>query len=539
METQDKRLRVTISEQELLCKNGCGFYGTPQWNGLCSKCWRLYNASQKRAIDYNKNRSLLSSNDRSDEQRSPDSRGLRFKSILKKSPSMFSPSTSENVHPVTHSNSVSTLQSQNTIEIPYTHAKLFNVIAEYFGQSQAKEVDRQCRLMLEKLYQNALLPLDELSDMIQNFYQAMKDRVLRMKPIKHHFDVSVFMSELEEYVCTQAYDVIFSDRSDEEIADISMQDRIRSLHWVTSGFLETALDFSILSVHEAVDDAITFIIELNQYHSAQEKLRCLVSCSKSIFEALKHSRNGAPASADEFLPALIYVILRSNPPLILSNMKFISRFALQHRIMLGESGYYFTNLSCALQFIQDMNADSLQMDKEQFEAYTSGKLAVPIQSRECERNWAIKTIENGLHQLDALVEQQQQLDDRITAFSQEMEAMCDSYSEEVKRFLDCHPRAELRSFCQALHGIEVPEEPPVPAVINETSTDEPLVDNTVVVPPASSTAPTPNEPALTVCPSPDDLLDQLEQDDTKESFAQLTIAETTTTAKLEEALQQQ
>lgn len=36
--------------------------------------------------------------------------------------------------------------------------------------------------------------------------------------------------------------------ADEEVADLSLQDRIRSLNWVTSGFLETNLDFSQQSV---------------------------------------------------------------------------------------------------------------------------------------------------------------------------------------------------------------------------------------------------------------------------------------------------
>lgn len=57
---EQHKLVVQIGQQDLLCRNQCGFYGNPEWGGYCSKCYRDYQHANKRSQHYNKNRSVPS-----------------------------------------------------------------------------------------------------------------------------------------------------------------------------------------------------------------------------------------------------------------------------------------------------------------------------------------------------------------------------------------------------------------------------------------------------------------------------------------------
>lgn len=107
-----------------------------------------------------------------------------------------------------------------------------------------------------------------------------------------------------------------------------------------------------------VYNSITELVAMDSFPTPQEKLDSIVRCCRSIFTLLKQT-DGGPASADEFLPALIFVVLKANPIRLHSNINYITRFSNATRLMSGEGGYYFTNLVSKMQKTASIQFNSI------------------------------------------------------------------------------------------------------------------------------------------------------------------------------------
>ncbi|KAJ9673720.1 hypothetical protein PVL29_023339 [Vitis rotundifolia] len=109
--------------------------------------------------------------------------------------------------------------------------------------------------------------------------------------------------------------------------------------------------------------------KINMYKAPRDKLVCILNCCKVINNLLLNASiasNEDPPGADEFLPVLIYVTLKANPPQLHSNLLYILRYRRQSR-MVAEAAYFFTNMLSAESFISSINAESLSMDEREFE----------------------------------------------------------------------------------------------------------------------------------------------------------------------------
>ncbi|OZJ02168.1 hypothetical protein BZG36_05238, partial [Bifiguratus adelaidae] len=166
---------------------------------------------------------------------------------------------------------------------------------------------------------------------------------------------------MEKLVMNRLYSRLFSPTTtDDRERDAILHQKIYMFKWVT----EAHLDIPVTSHNESfLKFAQTELLKINNYKAPRDKLICVLNCCKVIFGLIRHV--GGDAGADKFLPILIYVVLKANPPRLVSNVQYIQRFR-NPDVLQSEAGYYLTNLMAAISFIETLEAKNLSISEEEF-----------------------------------------------------------------------------------------------------------------------------------------------------------------------------
>ncbi|XP_061902549.1 rab5 GDP/GTP exchange factor [Entelurus aequoreus] len=481
MSQKTERRGIHVDQSELLCKKGCGYYGNAAWQGLCSKCWReeYHRVRQKQIQDDWALAEKLQREEEAAAYASSHGGPAQTQSTPPTNTSLgpFSKfeekKTNEKTRKVTtvkkfFSPSSRTAPKKESPEVKTTspsisrHARLdldSDQVSRDFGeflrslQRPGREIHKQSRSFLVSMSGKKDLNAEELSECVQDFYQNMADR------LTSHFkgsseDVEQVMDQVEKYIMSHLYKSVFCpETSDDENKDLAMQNRIRALHWVNIHMLCVPMDQEIPQVSDNVLKAITDIMEMDSKKVPRDKLACVTRCSKHIFAAIRSTKS-EPASADDFLPALIYVVLKANPPRLQSNIQYITRFCKPSRLMTGEDGYYFTNLCCAAAFIEKLDAQSLNLTPEEFQSYMSGEASPRFPDPATAIAWrhggapqdpaaspspALARLRRNLELLSDLCGRQESLTEAAVRLRAELLGWRDDVRREVQHVVEKHP----------------------------------------------------------------------------------------------------
>ncbi|KPP61486.1 rab5 GDP/GTP exchange factor-like, partial [Scleropages formosus] len=302
--SQKARRGIHVDQSDLLCKKGCGYYGNASWKGYCSKLQKEEEAALRGA----QSQPSLAHFSKFEEKKSNVT--TRKVIAVKKffSPSSHASTKKGSPEARTPSPSVTRKVSVDTDRASREFVEFLKKLPKH-----GAEIYKQSKSFAESMAGKEIMGADELTECVQDFYQNLSDRLLFTFKWSAEV-VEQVMDQVEKYVMTRLYKYTFCpETTDDEKRDLAIQARIRALHWVTVQMLCVPVDEAIPTVSE-----------------------------NRIFRAIKLTKQ-EPASADDFLPALIYVVLKAHPPRLHSNIQYITRFCNPSRLMTGEDGYYFTN----------------------------------------------------------------------------------------------------------------------------------------------------------------------------------------------------
>lgn len=168
---------------------------------------------------------------------------------------------------------------------------------------------------------------------------------------------------LEKYLMTKLFSRVFAPLPEDAVHDQKLFEKICLLQqFVRPENLDIPPKFQnetswLLAQKE--------LQKINTYKAPRDKLVSILNCSRVILNICM-ATNENPPGADEFLPVLIYVTIKANPPQLHSNLLYIQRYRHQSRLV-SEAAYFYTNLVSAESFIENIDATSLSLDEKEFE----------------------------------------------------------------------------------------------------------------------------------------------------------------------------
>ncbi|XP_029915797.1 rab5 GDP/GTP exchange factor-like [Myripristis murdjan] len=412
----DKQRGIRVSQEELLCKNACGYYGNPAWQGFCSKCWRERNrtpGAERQDISPSNDGTPLTFS--KFEEKKNMEKGRRINTMRRLFLGGPSPPKRQESSE-SHTNALKAYQGLEPGD--------FTGFLKLLRSPSSQRLQSRCTAFLNTMEAYHNLPVQKQSDLVQDFYQNTAEHFSSFSEAQ----VSQIMEHIEKLTMTRLHKWVFChDSCDDEQKDLTLQRRIRSFNWVTPQMLNVPFpDKETAVTGDPFLPAITAIIEMDAKRAPQDKLACVTKCSQHVFEALSTS-SSEPANADDFLSGLIYVVLKANPPRLHSNMQYVIRFGLPHSLMAGESGYYFTNLSCAVAFIEKLDGPALNLSPEEFESYMLRRRA-PSGTRAKER---VQIASDTQHLIEELKGRQEKLVDGMNALKLQLDEWVQAVQMQV------------------------------------------------------------------------------------------------------------
>ncbi|WFD34588.1 hypothetical protein MCUN1_001429 [Malassezia cuniculi] len=250
----------------------------------------------------------------------------------------------------------------------------FNRFLEQMKHRSAVPVNEYVKSFLRGFSKRQYRPQDQVKlifDFVDFISERMREASVWANLSREEFDLAT--EGMEKLIMNRVYTLTYSPaiaqegswtvQTDDLERDRVLKQRISLFSWVTEEHLDIPRGTHSDRFYAYASDELC---KINQYKAPRDKIICILNCCKVVFGLIRHL--GQEENADAFVPILILVVLRANPPHLVSNLEYITRFKNPNR-PTSEADYYLSTLAGAITFIENMDHTSLShIDQAEFEA---------------------------------------------------------------------------------------------------------------------------------------------------------------------------
>ncbi|XP_066499609.1 GTPase-activating protein and VPS9 domain-containing protein 1 isoform X1 [Hoplias malabaricus] len=159
---------------------------------------------------------------------------------------------------------------------------------------------------------------------------------------------------IERSVMNRIFKLAFYPNQDGDILrDQVLQEHINRLSKVVTAN-HKALQISEVYIKEAPwPSAQAEIRTISAYKTPRDKVQCILRMCSTIMNLLSLANEDAVPGADDFVPVLVFVLIRANPPCLLSTIQYINNFYASR--LSGEECYWWMQFTAAVEFIKTID----------------------------------------------------------------------------------------------------------------------------------------------------------------------------------------
>ena len=212
-----------------------------------------------------------------------------------------------------------------------------------------KKYEESCDDII-KMEENCGLPVA-----LKNFFKCLKDKVKHEKIIKRFSkdDIESISTELENFILFKLYDKLYPSKSSKE--DIKFYKKCCRLNFIKP---ENIISDKNIYNEKLWKISIDYLNEIDNKYTPQNKIKAVLKSFSILQNSITFCSGKKELGVDDTIKPLIYVLIKSKPKNIFSNINFAQLF-INENLAKTQYGILLTQIFMIMRIIKEMKYNEL------------------------------------------------------------------------------------------------------------------------------------------------------------------------------------